>query len=90
MTKANRPINHVWMRIVGEHAILNSTYGSVHGDGSLHPRGDGEDFAIYYANNKPYSQDLINLLIGELKKELGPDFDVVLEVDHIHVEYDPK
>ena len=28
--------------------------------------------------------------ITELKAALGPDYDVVLEADHIHVEFDPK
>lgn len=29
-------------------------------------------------------------LLGALKNSLGWDFDVVLESDHIHIEYDPK
>ena len=27
---------------------------------------------------------------GDIETRLGPDYDVVLEHDHIHVEYDPK
>jgi hypothetical protein len=26
----------------------------------------------------------------EMKKRLGPDYDVVLEKDHFHIEHDPK
>ena len=48
MTKARRKINRVWKRVVGEEAILTSTYGSVHGDGSLHDRGDASDFSRSY------------------------------------------
>jgi hypothetical protein len=29
-------------------------------------------------------------VLAELKTALGPAFDVVLEGDHIHLEYDPK
>jgi len=90
MTKANRRINKVWKRVVGEHAILSSTYGSVHGDGSLHGRGDAEDFAIVLANDEPIRHSTVVLLVEALRQELGPDFDVVLEKDHIHIEYDPK
>jgi len=32
----------------------------------------------------------LNDFVGKLSKELGNDFDVVLESDHIHIEYDPK
>jgi len=28
--------------------------------------------------------------VSMLKSQLGSDYDVVLESDHIHVEYDPK
>lgn len=47
--------------------------------------------------DKPYSNaidyriwNVLNSLVREIKKELGPDYDVVLEKDHLHVEYDPK
>lgn len=30
------------------------------------------------------------VVADELQKKLGDEFDVVLEVDHIHVEFDPK
>jgi hypothetical protein len=27
---------------------------------------------------------------NQIKELLGPDYDVVIENDHIHIEYDPK
>lgn len=29
-------------------------------------------------------------LVEALRENLGPEFDVILEADHIHVEWDPK
>lgn len=90
MTKALRPINKVWKEVVGEHAIITSTYGSVHSDGSLHYRGDAVDFALKYANDRSYHHEVSTELVRRLRKELGDEFDIVFEADHLHIEYDPK
>ena len=37
-----------------------------------------------------YTQYEISKLMGSLKYMLRPNYDVVLEKDHIHIEYDPK
>jgi len=50
-----------------------------HSPGSLHPIGEAFDFR--YAS-------LVS--IKEIKAVLGPDWDVVAELDHIHAERDPK
>lgn len=49
-----------------------------HSPGSLHPDGNAEDF---HQQGVP---------LNELKAVAGPGFDVVVESDHVHVEYDPK
>lgn len=58
----------------------------LHSVGSLHPFGLALDFRIFY-----FSQDVLAKVVKELKDVLRPQgFDVFLESDHIHIEYDPK
>jgi len=52
---------------------------------SKHVYGGGLDYRIWnltIANRNGFTK--------ELRTKLGDGFDVVLESDHIHVEYDPK
>lgn len=62
-----------------------------------------EDTARHMAESKHYTYEAIDCrsrdLVSQSKKilafdmirlSLGVDFDVVLESDHIHIEYDPK
>lgn len=56
-----------------------------HMEGSRHYSGNAADLRIW---NIP--QPLHSTLTKKLKEALGLDFDVVLESDHIHVEFDPK
>lgn len=54
-------------------------------DGTLHDDGLALDFrnrTIPVPEREPIRKDIA--------KALGPDYDVVLEKDHFHVEYDPK
>jgi hypothetical protein len=54
--------------------------GSTHLPESFHSTGDAVDFEVII--DSTYD-------IDKLRKELGNNFDVVIEKDHIHVEYDP-
>ena len=65
-----------------EELVITSTYEGTHSDGSLHYA----DLAIDTRWPKKYR----GTIVDQLKKELGPDYDVVGEGDHIHIEYDPK
>lgn len=57
----------------------------VHSRASLHKSGFAVDIRIW---NIP--ADVLNLIVSEGRLMLFPEgFDVVLESDHIHVEYDP-
>lgn len=52
---------------------------------SLHPKGQAIDFGTVargVSDPKPLEADITAVL--------GPQYDVVLESDHIHVEFDPK
>ena len=61
--------------------VITSGKDGIHKQGSLHYEGKAVDLRIW---------NIWDSLIARLKKELGPDFDVVLEKDHIHLEWDPK
>jgi len=56
---------------------------SKHSSASLHYVGFAADL------NRP-NFDNVNMVIERLKTHLGDDFDVVLESDHIHIEFQPK
>ena len=56
-----------------------------HSASSLHPCGRAVDLRTWDFTKK----DLIDI-VATAQDVLGDDYDIVLEVDHIHVEYDPK
>lgn len=62
--------------------VVTSTYEGNHGPGSLHYANQAFDI------RRP-GKDTISFSL-ELMDALGSDFDVVVEDDHIHIEYDPK
>jgi len=62
--------------------IVTSTYEGNHGAGSLHYSNDAFD------SNRP--KQFPGIVAEDIKSRLGPNYDVVLEYDHIHIEYDPK
>lgn len=69
--------------------IITSANDSTHSATSWHYKGRALDFRVHnYAGDKV-------ALAAEIKADLGPNFDVVLEAlgtgnEHLHVEYDPK
>jgi len=68
--------------IYEEEIVITSTYEGSHGEGSLHYDDNAYDL------RKP--RDYAKEIEMKLRGALGPSFDVVLEGDHIHIEYDPK
>jgi len=62
--------------------VITSTYEGTHSAGSLHYA----DLAI----DTRYPRKYRGTIVDQLKAELGPDYDVVAEGDHIHIEYDPE
>jgi len=72
-------------RVIGDRngeLTITSTYEGNHGAGSLHYANAAIDIR--------YPPDKTKAIKPTLKKALGEDFDVVEELDHIHIEYDPK
>ena len=68
--------------------VVTSVLDGKHMDGSLHYAGKAFDCRLASWYDKEATDDDAALR-DELKRGLGDDFDVVLEGDHIHVEYQP-
>lgn len=69
----------------GHPFTVTSLEDSVHGPRSLHASGNAADLRT---RNLPVQ--VLPDLVKALQLALGPQYDVVLESDHIHMEYDPK
>jgi hypothetical protein len=70
---------------IGKEFVITSGTDGTHSIGSLHYKGLAVDIRLPYLTpnaNKPF--------VEMIKLVLNIDFDVVLEKDHIHIEYDPK
>lgn len=59
----------------------------VHKKGSKHYTGEAFDIRIW---NIPGTREATVDIFNIIQRVLGTDYDVILEKDHIHVEYDPK
>ena len=88
ISRLNREIRRALPKIAlvyesyGYELVITSTYEGNHGAGSLHYHNDAIDTAK--------TPEFLPNIHHDIKKGLGSDFDVVLEADHIHTEYDPK
>ena len=67
--------------------IVTSANDSKHGRGSLHFDGSALDYRTRHIPETGFDWAIF---MQDIKDALGPEFDVVLESDHIHVEYQPK
>lgn len=88
ISRLNREIRRALSKIqttlnyYSEELVLTSTFEGTHSPGSLHYCNDAIDMRT---PGKKIAE-----LVKDLKKRLGPDYDVILEGNHIHIEYDPK
>lgn len=64
---------------------VTSCVDGKHSQGSLHYVGYAVDIRIW-----EIPKDKPRWFVDELNKEMGKEFDCVLEPDHIHVEFQPK
>jgi conjugal transfer mating pair stabilization protein TraG len=69
----------------GKELVITSCDDSKHGTGTKHGTGNAFDLRINY-----FSVNESVIVANEIRAKLTPDFDVVHEKDHIHIEYDPK
>ncbi len=71
----------------GHNLVVTSLNDGKHSTTSLHYDGAAVDLRTTAAGILP---DVIKKIHAELKKAVVKDFDVILEEDHIHVEYQPR
>ena len=69
----------------GTALVITSCVDGKHLPHSLHYKGLAFD-----ARSRDLAPQFQTQAREEMKKRLGPDYDVVLESDHYHIEYDPK
>lgn len=72
-------------RAHGHELVITSVTDGKHGMGSLHYVGQAVDLRTSY-----FSRDEAAQVTVELREALGENYDVILEHDHIHVEFQPK
>ena len=75
-------IAHELYRENAETLTITSLMDGKHMKGSLHYVGAATDLRLPKRN--------VRVIVRELAKRLGADYDVVLEKDHIHLEFQPK
>ncbi len=81
--KALRKVHRVFS-VLKEDVFVTSMRDSTHSAGSFHHIGNAFDIRyMAYHHNR-------DKLVDSLKEALGPDYDVIGESNHIHIEYDPK
>jgi len=69
----------------GVDLVLTAGVDGKHTAGSLHYVGQAVDFRT---RDVPAADE--PKLLARLRECLGPDYDVALEIDHLHVEFQPK
>ena len=65
--------------------VITSAGDGTHGPNSLHYQGLALDL-----RTRSVIPAMLTSIVRDLKFALGAQFDVVEEVDHIHIEFDPK
>ena len=65
--------------------VITSANDSKHGPNSLHYKDQALDLRTRHMNEQE-----LQAVFHKLKKTLGSQFDVMLESDHLHLEWQPK
>ncbi|MBI4379503.1 MAG: hypothetical protein HY578_10450, partial [Nitrospinae bacterium] len=76
-------VDSIFNSVASKDAIVTFTTNVVHGANSLHYSGNAIDLRI-----RDLSPSQIPQIVNGLRNALGSDYDVILEGDHIHIEYD--
>ena len=72
-------------KAVGHDLMVTACVDGKHMAGSLHYAGAAIDL-----RTRDVAPADVQKLITQIKACLGDDFDVLLEVDHLHIEFQPK
>ncbi len=65
--------------------VITSLNDGNHGWGSLHYQGSAVDLRTRHLTTPEK-----RVILAEIKTGLGVDYDVILEKDHLHIEFQPK
>lgn len=84
MEHARRIIAQIWARHGFRLTVTSGLDGS-HSAQSKHYLGLAEDY-----RTRDVPRIVVAQMAAEIRADLGSDYDVVVESDHLHVEYDPK
>lgn len=68
----------------GLDCVITSAVDGIHSKGSLHYTGQAVDLRTRDSGAK------INEIVRDIKEALAENYDVVLEKDHLHLEFQPK
>lgn len=68
----------------GVEAVITSAKDGKHSEKSLHYQGLALDLRTWNLGGREAQA------AGEIRRTLGPEYDVVLEKDHLHIEWDPE
>jgi hypothetical protein len=81
----------------GDIMVVTSATDGTHKEGSLHYvscafdiRYTGDRLGGIVADDLSAQTTAAGEWVARMKQQLGPDYDVVAEATHIHVEWDPK
>lgn len=72
----------------GVPCVVTACTDGRHGNGSLHYIGSAVDLRLPSRYLDELASDMA--MVQELRVALGPEWDCVLETDHLHLEHDPK
>jgi len=78
-------VHDLSLGLFGIGIVITCGIEGLHSENSKHPKGDAVDIRIWHYTKKQTKQ-----LVETIKKEIDKNYDIVLEKDHIHLEYDPK
>ncbi len=66
-------------------AVITSAFDGTHKENSKHYTGNAIDIRC-----RMFTSEEKQMVTNEIRNALGGEFDVVNEIDHIHIEFDPK
>ena len=95
MVPAVQAANHAALTLTGDPATITSGLDGEHGTGSLHFEGLALDIRRLDRHVDNFGgvhfldAELAERQARTIRASLSPDFDVVLEANHVHIEYDP-
>ena len=76
-------IDQLHLLVTGRDAEFTSIVDGTHRERSRHYSGLAVDLRQWYLDDIP-------AFVKELKRQLGPRYQVIPEQSHIHIEYDPE